>query len=126
MAARQTIKSSLLKWAHHLNKGTTYGYAIRKDWLVLFGWHYFECSKGYIIADISLVFMRINDICGKLCFATKGYFFVFLGILLIILNIGQYENMRQYAIGQWENIFLLYKGFYFFQILACKRFNSSM
>jgi uncharacterized protein (TIGR02145 family) len=117
MSARQAIKSSLLKWAHHLNKGTTYGYATRRDWLVVFVFitilqiasyilYYLigiilniqmdilqEYSKFIIlmiyipiIADTSLMFMRINDICGKRCFTTKGHIFAFLGIYLLALE----------------------------------------
>jgi len=109
------MKESLLKWAYHLNKGTTWGYATRKDCLVVFGFsillyivyavlYYLigfilnvqdEILDEYlkfiylmfyvtIIADISLMFMRINDICGKRCFTTKGRILAFLVIYFLL------------------------------------------
>jgi len=111
------MKESLLKWAHHLNKGTTWGYATRKDCLVVVGFScilfiayvFLYCLIGLvvlnvqwdilkeylkftflifnisvIIADISLMFMRINDMSGKRCFITKGHIFAFLGIYFLI------------------------------------------
>jgi len=79
------IKHSFLKWLSHLYKGTTYGYATRKDCLVVFGFLlllyflpslYFAYHRIFyyissvihiltIIATFSLIFMRINDIFGK-------------------------------------------------------------
>jgi len=113
------MKNSLLKWASHLSKGTTYGYATRKDYLIVSGFcillsfalyylYYFICSvlniQEYIldkyidisilipfdiliiIAEISFMFMRINDIFGKRCFTTKVHIFGFIGIYYLIFE----------------------------------------
>lgn len=114
------MKNSLLKWSYHLNRGTTWGYATRKDCLIAFGFLfllYFTLSflyywVGYalgaqesvldeyskylvfvlistIIADYSMIFMRINDIFSKRYFTTKWRIFVFLMIYFLIELFGR-------------------------------------
>jgi len=100
------MKTSLLKWLSHLYKGTTYGYATGKDCLVVFGFllsifalTFLLNSIGIggsifiifivpfiltIIATYSLICMRINDICGKWVFKTKGDIFHFWIIYILI------------------------------------------
>ena len=110
------MKKSLLKWAHHLNKGTTNGYATRKDCIVAFGFLFlFLAVSGTlymaignalemqdptlylkyfsfivfvltIIANFSMIIMRINDIFGKRYFTSKrGVFYFFLAVFLVEL-----------------------------------------
>jgi hypothetical protein len=120
------MRESLLKWAHHLGKGTTLGYATRKDCLVMFGFlvllnlplsFVFYLVRAYcfavigievefiltsltsclslvflitIIANFSIIFMRINDICGKHYFATKGHIFAFIAIHFLMIIFGYF------------------------------------
>jgi uncharacterized membrane protein YhaH (DUF805 family) len=108
------IKNSLLKWSSYLRKGTTYGYASRKDCLVVFGFmlllnfalrflHSLACAALdmpsninhsndipfiflllTIIANFSLMIMRINDVYGKRCFTEKIHIFALIVTCFLI------------------------------------------
>ncbi|MDR0515865.1 MAG: hypothetical protein LBH25_02345 [Fibromonadaceae bacterium] len=111
--AASIIKNSLLKWSSFIYKGTTYGYATRKDCLVVFGFlfllnfalqflHSLACTTFNIssnkhseqipfflffltiIANISLMIMRINDIYGKRCFTKKLHIFILIAAYFFI------------------------------------------
>jgi uncharacterized membrane protein YhaH (DUF805 family) len=127
------MKESLLKWATHLGKGTTWGYATRKDCSVVFGFlvllnlplsFVFYLVRAYcfavigieeefiliefilinltsclslvflitIIANFSITFMRINDICGKRYFTTKGHIFAFIVICFLMVILGYFAK----------------------------------
>ena len=140
------MKESLLKWAHHLGKGTTCGYAARKDFFVIFGFlfslslvlgfaRYLVASYCFsiinlailqppvlidyltgvfpmlfiltIIANFSLIFMRINDICGRRYFTTKGYVFAFIALFYLI-------QILEYIIFNGSGIF----GLLFYAIMC--------
>jgi len=130
------MKNSLLKFFSHLYKGTTYGYATRKDCIVAFGflllldfvWTYaYMCIAGilglqsydfistlfmlpFIVAFYSLTFMRINDIFGR--HFMKGRVLKFFGIYFLIEICGRIVaivvfNIQLIDIAGWSYTLLL-------------------
>jgi len=105
------IKHSLLKFLSHIYKGTTYGYATRRDCIVAFVFLFLLnfayafivgilgiqsyndfipalfLTLPFIIAIYSLWFMRINDIFGK--HFMKGRVPEFFGICFLLEGCGR-------------------------------------
>ncbi|MDR3001892.1 MAG: hypothetical protein LBU89_11585 [Fibromonadaceae bacterium] len=132
------MKESLLKWLQCLYryKGTTYGYASRKDFLIVFGFNFlfvFVLSFLYHIlvyatlqepvsleqegiinvfsyfiiipfmlfttlANLSLFFMRVNDIFGRRYFTTKKRIFAYFAIAFFIEVLGRFVLMKAFSI----------------------------